>query len=87
MIVYWLTLAVIAAIVLALAGYLIATALALLQARNNVARLADGLEAVAGHTAPLADRVGTIDGALRQIAAEFGAVEANLTGAADAFER
>ncbi|CAN5372162.1 hypothetical protein BH23GEM4_BH23GEM4_02770 [soil metagenome] len=83
----WLTLIVALAIVLVLAGYLIAVAWALLQAKGNVARLGDGLEAIAGHTEPLTERITTIDGALRDVATGFAAVERHLGGAAGAFEQ
>jgi hypothetical protein len=87
MILYWLTLAVVAAVVLALAGYLIAIAWALIQAKRNVAGLADGLEAIAGHTAPLGEKVDAIGGALTTLVEGFGAVDRNLEGAAEAFQR
>ncbi len=45
-----LTLITVALVVLALAGYLIAIAWALLDTRKSVAAIADGLEAVRGHT-------------------------------------
>ena len=48
-----LTLITVALVVVALAGYLIAIAWALLQARRSVAGIADGLEAVVGTTQPL----------------------------------
>src|SRR5262245_9806076 len=52
-----LTLVTVAAVVLVLAGYLIAIAWALLDARRSVAAIADGLEAVAGHTSPLGEKL------------------------------
>lgn len=87
MILYWLTLAVVAAVVLALAGYLIAIAWALIQAKRNVAALADGLEAIAGHTAPLEEKVVTIAGTLGALVEGFGKVDDNLASAAEAFQR
>ncbi len=62
-----LTLITVALVVIALAGYLIAIAWALVHARRSVAAIADGLEAVAGHTQPLPDRLTTINGALVQL--------------------
>lgn len=85
MILYWLTLAVALAIVLVLAGYLIAIAWALFQAKRNVARLADGLEAIAAQVAPAGERITTIDGALGQLVADITAVDQHLGGAATAF--
>ena len=59
-----LTLITVGLVVLALAGYLIAIAWALLDTRRSVIAIADGLEAVAGHTAPLPEKLTTINGAL-----------------------
>ncbi len=59
-----LTLITVAAVVVVLAGYLIAIAWALLDTRRKVAAIADGLEAVAGHTRPLGDKLIAINGAL-----------------------
>lgn len=87
MILYWLTLAVVAAVILALAGYLIAIARQLAIARRNAAALADGLEAAAGHTDVLPERIETIHGALKGIAADFAAVDEGLGGAAETFRR
>ncbi len=84
---YWLTLAVTALVVVALAGFLIGIAWALLGARRNVADLADGLETVAEHTVPLEDRVAAVDGALRQAVEDFAAVDGHLLGVARLFER
>jgi hypothetical protein len=59
-----LTLITVAAVVLALAGYLIAIAWALSDARRSVAAIADVLEAVAGHTRPLDEKLTAINGTL-----------------------
>jgi len=59
-----LTLITLALVVLALAGYLIAIAWALLDTRRSVAAIADGLEAVRDHTGPLPEKLTTINGAL-----------------------
>lgn len=82
---YWLTLATVAAVVLALAGYLIAIAWALARARANVRRIADALEAIAGHTGPLEEKVGTIGGAIGRLVEGFEEVDGHLAGAAEAF--
>ncbi len=58
-----LTLITVATVVLVLAGYLIAIAWALLDTRRSVAAIADGLEVVQGHTAPLPQKLTTINGA------------------------
>lgn len=87
MILYWLTMAVVLAVVLALAGYLIAIAIELIHAKRNVAALADGLEAVAGHTGPLDARVDAIAGALTELVEDFEAADENLAGVSRTFER
>jgi len=83
---FWITLVVIAAVVLVLVGYLIAIAAALASARSNVRKIADGLEAIADHTEPLEDRIGTIGGAVGRLVEGFAAVDADLARAAQAFE-
>lgn len=64
-----LTIAVAAVLVLVLAGYLVAIAWALMQARRNVAELAATLEAVAETTGALPEAVEQTDDAVAQIAA------------------
>lgn len=59
-----LTLATVVLVVLALAGYLVAIAWALLDARRSVVAIADGLAAVRDHAAPLPEKLTTINGAL-----------------------
>lgn len=86
MLLYWATLAVVAAVVVVLAGYLIAIAWALNAARRNVRQIADGLEAIAGHTEPLGEKIGTIAGAVGQLVEGFTAVDDDLGRAAEAFE-
>jgi hypothetical protein len=80
-----LTLLVVAAVVVGLAAYLIAVALALLQARKNVAGIADALEAVARDTAPLEQQLVTINGALSALAAGLESADRHLGRAAVAF--
>lgn len=84
MVIYWLTLGVVAAVVLALAGYLIAIAFALWSARRNVAELADELERIADHTAPLADGIGQVAAALERVEEGFAESERRLTSLGDA---
>ncbi len=81
-----LTLVVVALVVVALAGYLIAIAWALVQARRSVAAIADGLEIVAGHTAPLPERLTTINGALVQLLAGLQAADRHLGRVATVFK-
>lgn len=80
-----LTLVTTALVVVALAGYLIGILWALAGARRAVAGIADGLEAVAGHTAPLPDKLATINGALTQLLDGFRAADRHLGRAAAVF--
>jgi hypothetical protein len=77
-----LTLVVTAIVVAALAGYLIAVGAALIRARRNVAQLASGLEAIAGHVGPLAGRLAPINTALGELLAALAAVDRHLLGVA-----
>ena len=81
-----LTLITVFLVVLALAGYLIAIALALVSARRSVAAIADGLEAVAGHTQPLPEKLTTINGALTQLLAGLQAADRHLGRVATVFK-
>lgn len=83
MILYWLTMGVVAAVVLALAGYLIAIASALWAARRNVAELADELERIAEHTAPLAGEVEQVAAALERIEDGFADADGRLSATAE----
>lgn len=80
-----LTLVTVALVVLALAGYLIAIAWALLQAKRSVAAIADGLEAVKGHTRPLPEKLQTINGALVALLGGLTAADGHLGRAAKVF--
>jgi len=81
-----LTLITVALVVIALAGYLIAIVLMLVDARRSVAAIADGLEAVRGHTAPLPEKLTIINGALTQLLAALGAADGQLGRAATVFK-
>ena len=81
-----LTLITVLLVVLALAGYLIAIAMALVAARRSVAAIADGLEAVAGHTQPLPEKLTTINGALTQLLAGLQAADRHLGRVATVFK-
>ena len=81
-----LTLITVALVVLALAGYLIAIAWALVNAKRSVAAIADGLEAVAGHTQPLPERLTTINGALTQLLTGLQAADRPLGRVATVFK-
>ncbi len=80
-----LTLITVALVVLALAGYLIAIAWALLKARRSVAAIADGLEAVVRTTQPLPEKLATINGALGALLDGFRAADRHLGRAATVF--
>ncbi len=80
-----LTLITVALVVVALAGYLIAIAWALLQAKKSVAAIADGLEAVVGHTQPLPDKLTTINGALSSLLTGLRTADRHLGRAAVVF--
>lgn len=80
-----LTLITVALVVLALAGFLIAIAWALWQARKSVAAIADGLEAVRGHTQPLPEKLATINGALGTLLDGLRAADGHLGRAATVF--
>lgn len=81
-----LTLITAALVVLALAGYLIAIAWALVRTRHSVAAIADGLEAVAGHTQPLPEKLTTINVALTQLLNGLRAADAHLGRVATVFK-
>ncbi|CAN5832804.1 hypothetical protein BH23GEM9_BH23GEM9_30350 [soil metagenome] len=80
-----LTVLLAALVVVALAGYLIAIAWALIAARNEISRVADGLEIVAGHTTPLNETVATINGALVELLGGLRAAAGHLQRAARVF--
>ena len=81
-----LTLITVALVVLVLAGYLIAIAWALVNAKRSIAAIADGLEAVAGHTQPLPERLTTINGALSQLLTGLQAADRHLGRVATVFK-
>ncbi|MEO7366557.1 MAG: hypothetical protein ABIZ36_01285 [Gemmatimonadaceae bacterium] len=81
-----LTLITVALVVVALAGYLIAIAWALNSARKSVAAIADGLEAVAGHTNPLPEKLTIINNALTALLGGLKVADGNLGRAATVFK-
>ena len=81
-----LTLITVALVVIALAGYLIAIAWQLTHARRSIKAIADGLEAVAGHTAPLPEKLTTINGALVQLHTGLQAADRHLGRVATVFK-
>ena len=81
-----LTLITTALVVVALAGYLILIVVQLMAARKSIAAIANGLEAVAGHTAPLPERLTTINGALVQLLTGLQAADRHLGRVATVFK-
>ena len=81
-----LTLITVALVVVALAGYLILIVVQLTAARRSVAAIADGLEVVAGHTAPLPEKLTTINGALVQLLTGLQAADRHLGRVATVFK-
>ena len=81
-----LTLLTVALVVVALAGYLIAIVVQLAAARKSIAAIADGLEIVAGHTAPLPEKLTTINGALVQLLAGLTSADGHLGRVATIFK-
>ena len=81
-----LTLITTALVVVALAGYLIAIAVQLMAARRSIAAVADGLQVVAGHTAPLPEKLTTINGALVQLLTGLQAADRHLGRVATVFK-
>jgi hypothetical protein len=80
-----LTLITAALVVVALAGYLIAIAWALNDARKSVKAIADGLEAVQGHTAPLGEKLTAINGGLVALLGGLKSADGHLGRAAKVF--
>lgn len=69
-------------VVAALAGYLIAVVVALRKADATVKAIADGLEAVAGHTGPLEEKLTIINGALSALHRGLASADSHLGRAA-----
>jgi hypothetical protein len=80
-----LTLITVALVVLVLAGYLIAVAWALIDTRRSVAAIADGLELVRDHTAPLPEKLTTVNGALGALLGGLEAANGHLDRAGVVF--
>ena len=80
-----LTLVLTFLVVVALAGFLAMVVIALVAARKSLTAIADALEAVAGHTTPLEQKLVTINGALSALAVGLDAADAHLGRAARVF--
>ncbi len=80
-----LTLITVALVVVALAGYLIVIAWALLDTRRSVVAIADGLDVVRDHTRPLPEKLTTINGALGALLGGLEAADRHVGRAARVF--
>lgn len=74
----WLTLIVIAVVVLFLAVSLILIAIALIRADRNLKALASGLDAIRDNVSPLATDLTTINGAAVALRDQLRGVDGNL---------
>lgn len=73
-----LTLATVAVVVVVLVVYLVLILTTLRDARRAVAAIADGLEAVQGHSAPLPGHLTTINGGLSALLERLKGAERHL---------
>lgn len=78
-----ITVVVVAAIVLVLVGFLLGIILALYRGQRSLARLVAGLQAVDGHTAPLASGLGAINQGLTALLEALLGADANLKAILD----
>ena len=74
----YVTLAVVAAVVLVLVVYLVGIIIALAGARRSLAKLAGGLVAIRDHTAPLGDKIGALNGGLSALLTGLLGVNSDL---------
>jgi len=74
-----------ALVVLVLVFYLTGILIALIRAGNRLQKVVTGLQAVEGHTQPLAMKLQTINGALGQIKGGLTAIDGRLVGIASIF--
>lgn len=72
------TLIVVLAVVLVLVVYLVGIIVALAGAKRSLAKLAGGLVAIRAHTAPLGDKLGTVNGGLTALLQGLLAVNGDL---------
>ncbi len=85
MILAYLTLFLVAVVVLVLVAYLVAIAYFLRRADRNLVQLLDGLQAIRGHVRPLPEDLGTINAALRQVRLNLLGSDSHLAAAARVF--
>ena len=73
-------------VVLVLVTYLVLTIVALRRAGNHLEKLAGGLQKIADDTAPLQDKLGTINNALSQLRGGLSSVDQHLVEIAKVFK-
>jgi hypothetical protein len=83
----WITLIVVALVVVVLAVYLISFILALVAANRNLKQLAGGLELIASQSDPLPRELTTINGALVELLHGLQSVDGHLAGIVRVFKR
>ncbi len=83
---YIATLIVAALIVITLVIYLVLIIIALRKAGTHLEQLAGGLQKIVDDTAPLSDKLGTINGALTQLHAGLASVDNHLVAIAKVFK-
>ncbi len=73
-------------VVLVLVIYLVLIIVALRRAGTHLEKLAGGLQKIVDDTAPLPDKLGTINGALSQLLGGLTSVDGHLVGIAKVFK-
>src|SRR5215813_8902800 len=81
-ILFYITVAVVLIVVLALVYYLVGIIIALRGASRNLYQLAGGLDAIVKDTQPLPEKMGTINGALGQLLSGLVSVDGHLAAVA-----
>ena len=80
------TLVIVGLVVVVLVIYLVLIIVALRRAGSHLEELAGGLQAIIDDTNPLADKLGTINGALSQLHGGLSSVDNHLIGIAKVFK-
>jgi hypothetical protein len=81
-ILFFATVIIVFLVVVVLVIYLFLTIIALRKAGTNLEQLAGGLQKIANDSEPLAEHLGTIDGALTQLHGGLSSVDKHLIGIA-----
>ena len=85
-ILYMATLIIVGLVVAVLVVYLVLIIVALRRAGNHLEKLAGGLQKIASDTAPLPEKLGTINGALSQLHGGLLSVDKHLVDIAKVFK-